>query len=131
MIAIICHGLGESKTATSGAIKLPEAVALSFSPYAKDTASWAAAARVAGHEVFVDLPLEPANYPASDPGPYGLMAGKGPAENTTRLQWLMSRFPAYVGFTVPQNEVFSSNDEAFKGLLHSFKRTWITIGIGA
>ena len=119
MVAIIIVGLGKSKNVAESATKLPEDFTLSFSPYAKDMASWVIAARTAGHETMVDLPLEPADYPATDPGPYGLLAGKGLQENATRLQWLMSRSGAYTGFVAPSNEVFSANDEAFKGLLQS------------
>jgi polysaccharide deacetylase 2 family uncharacterized protein YibQ len=116
-IAIIITGLGQNRTATEAAIKLPENMSLSFSPYAKEAVNWANAARIAGHEIFVDLPLEPSNFPASDPGPYGLLVGKGLEENNTRLKWLMSRLEGYVGFVTPLNESFSNNDAVFKELL--------------
>lgn len=117
MIAVIVVGVGQGKMVTEGAIRLPENVTLSFSPYAKDIGSWVGAARVAGHEVLLDLPLEPSNYPASDPGPHGLLAGKGIQENASRLQWLMSRVQGFVGFMTPQSEEFSADNDAIKGLL--------------
>src|SRR6185312_7552647 len=80
MIAIIVTGLGEGKNVTESATKLPENVTLSFSPYARDIASWTATARVTGHEAMVNLPLQPTNYPLVDPGPYGLMLNKNPDE---------------------------------------------------
>jgi polysaccharide deacetylase 2 family uncharacterized protein YibQ len=119
MIAILITGLGQNKGATASAIKLPENISLSFSPYARDVSGWANSARTAGHELFLDLPMEPNNYPASDPGPYGLLAGNDAHENILRLQWLMARFTGFAGFVTPQNEVFTANDEAFKQLLQA------------
>lgn len=119
MIAIIIVGLGQNKNVTEKALILPENFTLSFSPYAREVASWAATARLTAHEKLVDLPMEPGNYPASDPGPYGLIVGKGLQENENRLQWLMSRFTGHVGFVTPNNEVYTHNDEALKVLLQS------------
>jgi hypothetical protein len=117
MIAVIVTGLGQNKNVTDMAVKLPEYFSLSFSPYAKSIISWSDAARASGHEILMDLPLEPSNYPASDPGPYGLLVEKGAQENGARLQWLMSRTQGYIGFVAPQNEVFSAEDESLKMLL--------------
>ena len=53
--------------------------------------------RDAGHEVFLQLPMEPFDYPDSDPGPQGLLTAlKGP-ENADRLAWALARFTGYVG----------------------------------
>ena len=116
-IAIIVSGLGQNKIATEAAIRLPENFSLSFSPYAKDITNWSQAARVAGHEILLDLPLQPTNFPAADPGPYGLLVEKGIEENTKRLSWIMSRMQGYVGFITPLSEAFSSDDDAFKDVL--------------
>ena len=73
-IAVVLSGLGLSDSATEAAInKLPAAVTLSFSPYARDLERWIALARARGHEVMLDLPMEPASFPAEDPGPQGLL----------------------------------------------------------
>lgn len=116
-IAVLITGLGQNKSVSEGAIRLPENFSLSFSPYARELSSWTNAARIAGHEILLDLPLEPSNFPASDPGPYGLLIGKGDQENANRMQWLMSRIEGYTGFVTPQNEAFSANSAAFKALL--------------
>ena len=61
--------------------------------------------------------MEPSNYPASDPGPYGLLAGKSAEENTASLQWLLGRVQGYIGFATYSNEVYSQNDANFKKTL--------------
>ncbi len=130
MIAIIVTGLGQSKAVSESAAKLPENFSLSFSPYAKDIASWVKTARIAGHEVFIDLPLEPANYPATDPGPYGLLTGKGQDNNDAHLQWIMARTQGYTGFVTSQNEAFSSNAELFKALLQALGNRGLMLVVG-
>ncbi|QGY01749.1 divergent polysaccharide deacetylase family protein [Methylobacterium mesophilicum SR1.6/6] len=97
-IAIVVTGLGVGQAATAGATaRLPAAVSLAFVPYGGEAARAAARARDAGHEVFLQLPMEPFDYPDSDPGPQALLTAlKGP-ENADRLAWALARFPGYVG----------------------------------
>lgn len=130
MVAIIVSGLGHNRAVTNLALGLPEQVTVSFSPYTKDLVSWATSIRANGHEMLIDLPMEPANYPASDPGPYGLLVDKGAAENNKRLEWQMSRFPMSMGFLTPQNEVFTANNEAFKFLLQSLSNRGLLLVVG-
>ena len=130
MIAIIVTGLGESKAASEGALRLPENFSLSFSPYARGINDWIKSARAAGHEVFLDLPLEPANYPASDPGPYGLLLSKSQKENDAHLRWLMTRAQSYVGFVTPQNQNYSSNDTYFQALLTTLSARGLMLVVG-
>ncbi len=119
MIAIIITGLGHNKTVTDHAMALNENITLSFSPYARGIEQLGASARLAGHEVMVDLPVDPANYPAADPGPYGLLLEKPPEENESRLRWLMMRIPTSVGFVTPRNERYTSSIEHTKILTQS------------
>lgn len=97
-IAILVTGLGIGQAATAAAItKLPPAVSLAFAPYGGEVERAAARARAAGHEVLLQAPMEPFDYPDSDPGPQTLLTSlKGP-ENADRLAWAMSRFAGYVG----------------------------------
>ncbi len=97
-IAILVTGLGIGQSATAAATaRLPQAVSLAFAPYGNEVERAAARARDAGHEVFLQLPMEPFDYPDSDPGPQALLTAlKGP-ENADRLAWVLARFPGYVG----------------------------------
>ena len=97
-IAVVLSGLGLSDSATQAAIdNLPAAITLSFSPYARDLERWIALARARGHEVMLDLPMEPASFPNDDPGPQGLLTSLSEEENLDRLDWVLSRGSAYVG----------------------------------
>lgn len=97
-IAIVIGGLGISARATQVAIdSLPPGVTLGFVPYAVDVQRWVSLARQKGHEVLLQVPMEPYDFPDSDPGQYTLRAGTGEEANTKRLAWSMSRITGYVG----------------------------------
>jgi polysaccharide deacetylase 2 family uncharacterized protein YibQ len=98
-IAIVVGGLGLSAGATRLAlVHLPPAVTVSFAPYASGLQPWVEAARGQGREVLIEVPMEPFDYPSSNPGPNTLLiAGKN--ENTKRLAWALSRATGYVGIT--------------------------------
>jgi len=99
-IAIIVGGLGVSASLTEAAIDaLPAEITLSFVPYARDLQSWMDRARAAGHEVMIELPMEPFDYPNNDPGPHTLLSDASEAENRRRLHWLLSRSAGYFGVT--------------------------------
>lgn len=99
-VAIIIGGLGMNAEYTRAAIeRLPPEVTLSFVPYADNLQSWIDQARAHGHEVLLELPMEPQDFPANDPGPYTLMADAQPAETTRRLEWLLGRATGYMGVT--------------------------------
>lgn len=117
-IALVVSGMGISESATAHAIDvLPPEVTLSFAPYGAGLQSWIDRARAAGHEVLLELPMEPFGYPQNDPGPYTLLTGLKPDENITRLEWLMSRFTGYAGVMNYQGARFTTSATAFKPVM--------------
>ncbi|TNC15101.1 divergent polysaccharide deacetylase family protein [Methylobacterium terricola] len=97
-IALVVSGLGIGQAATQDAIqRLPPAVTLAFAPYGADVTRSATRAREAGHEVMVQAPMEPFDYPDNDPGPQTLLTGAKPAENLDRLAFVLARVPGAVG----------------------------------
>jgi polysaccharide deacetylase 2 family uncharacterized protein YibQ len=97
-IAIVVGGLGVSETATESALShLPPDVTLGFAPFAPDVQAWADKARAAGHELLLDVPMEPFDFPDSDPGPHTLLVTASSEENGKRLDWALGRFTGYVG----------------------------------
>jgi polysaccharide deacetylase 2 family uncharacterized protein YibQ len=97
-IALVVGGLGLSERLTARAIEvLPAEVTLSFAPYSDDLQGWIDRARADGHEVLIELPMEPFDYPNNDPGPHTLLAEAGASENDRRLLWLLSRASGYAG----------------------------------
>ena len=120
VVAIVVGGLGLSSAATEAAIQsLPGAVSLSFSPYSGRLHDWVALARAAGHEVLIDLPMEPADFPNSDPGPQALMTGLDSAGNMQRLEWVLSRATNYVGVGSYMGSRFAANAAAMRPVLEA------------
>ena len=117
-IAVIIGGLGLSQAATEAAIQqLPGAISLAFVPYARDLEGWIAQARAAGHEVLLELPMEPFDYPNNDPGPHTLLTTLDSDENLTRLDWLLSRFTGYVGVTNLMGAKFTASAGSMEPIL--------------
>ncbi|MFA5121130.1 divergent polysaccharide deacetylase family protein [Zavarzinia sp.] len=97
-IAIVVAGLGLRESTTAEAIaKLPPDVTLAFTPYARNLDDWAARTRAAGHEFLLLVPMEPVDFPTSDPGPKALMTSLPEADNAARLEWTLARTTGYVG----------------------------------
>ena len=59
-------------------------------PYAEGLQGWIDLARANGHEVLLEIPMEPIDYPDNDPGPYTLLASANAQEINRRLEWLLS-----------------------------------------
>jgi polysaccharide deacetylase 2 family uncharacterized protein YibQ len=99
-IAIVVSGLGISAKATAAAITaLPPGITLAFAPYSDDVQRWVGEARKRGHEVLLEVPMEPYDFPDSDPGPHTLRTGTGEDSNIDRLTWSLTRFTGYAGVT--------------------------------
>lgn len=97
-IALIVTGLGINEQGSLDAIaQLPDLVTLAFAPYGKALEKTVAVARSGGHEVMLEVPLEPFDFPQNDPGPHTLLTGQPPRENLEKLFWLMARFGGYFG----------------------------------
>lgn len=98
LIAIVVTGLGLNPAGSLEAVEqLPEAVTLAFAPYGRNLERSAGAARADGHEIFLEVPLEPFDYPDNDPGPETLLTGQAPRDNMGRLYKVMSSFGGYAG----------------------------------
>src|ERR1700744_4629796 len=98
VVSIVVGGLGVGAAKTTDAImKLPAAVTLAFTPYGSDPGKLAERARAQRHEILLQIPMEPFDYPDNDPGPQTLLTTLNPEQNLDRMTWHMSRFQGYAG----------------------------------
>ena len=117
-VAIVLGGLGIGSAGTYEALgKLPAPVTLAFAPYGTDLGRWVARARGEGHEVLLQVPMEPFDYPDNDPGPQTLLTTLTAAQNIDRLHWFMSRFQGYIGIANYMGARFTANEAAVEPLL--------------
>jgi polysaccharide deacetylase 2 family uncharacterized protein YibQ len=122
-IALVIGGLGLNPDTTRQAIdSLPPEVTLSFSPYAENLQALVDRARAAGHEVMVEIPMEPLDYPDNDPGPYTLISSAQPEDIQNKLDWLMSRATGYFAVTNAFGSKFLSQERAMKPFVQALRQ---------
>lgn len=113
-IAIVVSGLGLNTESTQQAIEsLPQDISMAFAPYGRTLDKTVSAARAEGHEIFLEVPLEPFDYPDNDPGPDTLLTGQPPRENMSRLFKVMSKFGGYAGIVNNMGARFTASGADF------------------
>jgi polysaccharide deacetylase 2 family uncharacterized protein YibQ len=117
-IALLIGGLGISQSGTAEAIaKLPGPISLAFAPYGSELERTVQRARGEGHEVFLQLPMEPFDYPDNDPGPHTLLTGQKASDNIDKLHWSLGRFTGYVGIVNFLGGRLTSDETALSPIL--------------
>lgn len=112
-IAIVIGGIGiEGETGKAAIAGLPGEVTLALPPYGDDQPAMVAEARAGGHEILLQLPMEPYNYPDIDPGPNTLTVAAGSSKNLGRLHWLLGQITTYVGVMNYMGARFTGDDQA-------------------
>jgi len=118
VVSIVIGGLGVGAAKTTDAImKLPPAVTLAFTPYGSDPGKLAERARAQRHEILLQIPMEPYDYPDNDPGPQTLLATLGPEENLDRLFWHLGRLQGYAGIANFMGARFVATDTAMTPII--------------
>jgi polysaccharide deacetylase 2 family uncharacterized protein YibQ len=132
-IAIIVGGIGVSASGTDDAFtKLPATISFALSPYATGLPQLAERARAQKHEVLLQAPMEPLDYPDSDPGPQTLLTSATTEQNLDRLHWLMSRCQGYVGIASYMGAKFTASEQSLAPVLREVaKRGLIFVDDGS
>ncbi len=122
-IALIISNLGLSETYTKAALELlPEDITLSFSHVAPRLKTWVREARQKGHEILLDIPMEPIGFPKNDPGRATLLTSSNEVENLNRLEHIMKQAGGYVGLLGTLGTKFMLHSETFLPVLKSIKQ---------
>jgi uncharacterized protein len=121
-IAIIMTRMGISRSLTeAAALALSPEISFSFSPAASNLDDQVAMAQRAGHEIFLDIPMEPFGYPANDPGPYTLLTSLSAVDNLNRLESMLGRTVGYAGVIGVKGSQFTTDEEALTPVLSVLK----------
>lgn len=122
-VAIVLGGMGLNAELTQKAVKtLPGEVTFAFAPYGEDLQAQVNRARAQGHEILLQLPLEPFGYPAANPGPKTLMAQAKADANLDSLAWHMGRFAGYTGITNYMGARFLTEVQALRPVFAEMKK---------
>lgn len=112
-VSIVLGGLGINRTHTKSAIEeLPPEVTLSFAPTAYNLQGWIDQARAAGHEVLLEVPMEPYEFGRERAHSQTLYASHSEAELNSNLNYLMSRASGYFGIINYQGSKFATDEAA-------------------
>ena len=97
--------------------RLPGGITLALAPYATNMKQTLDDARRSGHELLLQIPLEPYGYPKTDPGPHTLTTAATVKANLDNLSWLLSRATNYVGVVNYMGARFTTEPQAMASLL--------------
>jgi polysaccharide deacetylase 2 family uncharacterized protein YibQ len=112
-VSIIVGGLGTNATRTRAAINdLPPEVTLSFAPTADNLRSWVRQARRAGHEVLIELPMEPYDYGRQRPHAQVMRVENSADDNKQRLARMLAGTPGLIGVMNYQGAKFARDADA-------------------
>jgi polysaccharide deacetylase 2 family uncharacterized protein YibQ len=118
VVSIVVSGLGVGAAKTADAImKLPAAVTLAFTPYGSDPTKLAERARAQRHEILLQIPMEPFDYPDNDPGPQTLLTSLAAEQNLDRMHWHLSRIQGYAGIANFMGARFVVGDGAMQPII--------------
>jgi polysaccharide deacetylase 2 family uncharacterized protein YibQ len=117
-IAIVMLGVGIDPIGSAQALsRLPPEVTVGVAAFVPNGQDVIDAARRAGHEVLLEIPMDAGVSPNATPGPGVLLLGAADAENAGRLNWALSRFTGYVGVTNLLGEEFLASEAAMMPFL--------------
>ena len=117
-VAIVIGGMGISQTSTQAAIeKLAPEITLGFAPQGNSLSRWAQAARRKGHEILLQIPMEPFDYPRVDPGRGTLLVDAGTDANLKVLHESMGRFTNYTGVMNYLGAKFTADPAALEPIM--------------
>ncbi len=120
-IVIVIDDLGIDKPRTARAINLPGPLTLSFLTYASGLDKQTRAARDAGHELLLHIPMEPGSSDV-DPGPNVLLTGIPKPELQASIEWNLEQFSGYVGINNHMGSRFTADLPGLRTVMEELKR---------
>ncbi|MBA5723561.1 divergent polysaccharide deacetylase family protein [Candidatus Liberibacter sp.] len=120
-IAIVVSGLGISQTGTQRAIDvLPKNITLSFASNGNSLKRWMQEARIKGHEILLQVPMESFGESSEEDDPYTLRVRHSPKVLLDHLYRSLERMKNYIGVMNYRGDMFlsdkSSSEVVFKDL---------------
>ena len=122
-VAIVIGGLAVSQTGTQAAIaRLPAEVTLAFASQGNSIGRWMQQARNKGHEIVMQVPMEPFDYPTVNPGRNTLTVDASADENLESLRWVLSRTTNYTAVMNYMGARFSADKAAMGPFMEELGR---------
>ena len=119
-IAVVIDDLGVNRKRTEAVSRLDGPLTLSFLAYAANLGEQTRAARAAGHELLVHVPMEPVG--AAWPGPNALLSSLEPAELLARLRAQLHSFQGFVGINNHMGSLLTADRERMALVMAELRR---------
>ena len=119
-IAIVIDDMGVDRKRSNRMVSLPGPLTLAWLPYAHELPAQARAARAAGHELMLHLPMEPTG--SADPGPQALRVSLDKGEILRRTKLALDSFDGYVGVNNHMGSRFTADHAAMAPVLGEIAR---------
>ena len=119
-VAVVIDDLGLNRRGTAALNRLRAPLTLAFLPSATDLDEQTRAARAAGHELLVHVPMEPRS--ADWPGPNALTSQLGPAELVSRLRSHLRSFRGFVGVNNHMGSLLTADPERMAILMTELRQ---------
>lgn len=121
LLAIVIDDMGLNRRATNRAVRLPVPVTLAYMAYAERLPEQVAAARGAGHEILLHIPMETVGDD-TDTGPNALLTGLPREEFARRIRWNLERVDGYVGVNNHMGSRFTADRPGMTALMRELSR---------
>jgi polysaccharide deacetylase 2 family uncharacterized protein YibQ len=121
-IALLITGIINNNDILQKVESLPGEINLGYSPYCPDISEHLSKIAAKGHEIYVQIPFEPENYPIDDPGYFGILRNQHNKGNLSRLNSIITKFPSIKGVYSDPKEKFTSYSEELKPILDEIKK---------
>lgn len=119
-ISILVTGLGLDKEITNNALnKLPNSISLGFLSYSHDFEYL----DISNRDLLMNIPMETYNYFFKDNGPYSLICKLGEANNSQRLNYIISKSSNFNGYYTEAYESFTDDIRDLNFLLKKINKT--------
>ncbi|MGL5784615.1 MAG: divergent polysaccharide deacetylase family protein [Alphaproteobacteria bacterium] len=123
LISFVLLDLGTQPELSKQALEqLPAEITFAISPFIQDPAGWAKKAKELRHEILVNIPMEPDNYPANDPGPQTLLNNLPAEKNLERLAIGIENVGMSVGVTHASGSSFTTYEASMEPVLKALRQ---------
>ncbi|MDZ5761773.1 Divergent polysaccharide deacetylase family protein [Candidatus Cyrtobacter comes] len=86
-------------------------VTLGFSPYTKSLTGVTSSLKSEGWNSLILMPMQPANYPLDNLGPYCLLDNIPDVENHSRMEWIMDKISFSEGVYLNTDQIFTLSSD--------------------
>lgn len=110
-IVVVMDDLGLNRRGARRTWSLPGPLTLSFMAYSENLEAQTQAAKAAGHEIMLHVPMEPTSA-SINPGPNVLLSGMPAEELRRNVVWNLDQTQGYVGINNHMGSRFTSDRES-------------------